>query len=186
MTRRFKAELTERKALILSRFTVLDAMSFCGFEAHARFGHSDICPSCRKSGLNFVISGKGLAGPSLTDAPDVANSVICSHCGFSGDAAAFVAAARGFGHLNLALDAIEAWLDAECRQVDRLPSDGRTGGPVVYCSPLSRPLRVPACSARKKRILKTDVKPLPALPKSEADGPRKRIITLFKKKADGS
>ena len=179
MTRLSRSDLTERKALILARFTLADAIVFCGLERRGRSGVSDVCPSCRKSGLNFIISGAAMFAPRLTDARELAHLAVCSHCSFRGDAAAFVAAARGIRDLNLALDAIEIWLDVQCR-----PFEGSGPCPPAsgHFSPLSQPLRAVGTLPRKKRILKMGVRNLPARAMSKSSDRRKDTLTLFKPK----
>ena len=141
MTRLSKSDLTERKALILARFTLADAIRLCGLERRGRSGVYDMCPSCQMSGLNFIISGAAMFAPRLTDERELAHQAVCSHCSFRGDAATFVAAARGIRDLNLALDAIENWLNAQCRLFEGGAPCPHPSEPTLYYSPLSQPLR---------------------------------------------
>ena len=196
MSRLSKSDLTERKALILARFTLADAIVFCGLERRGRSGVYDMCPSCQMSGLNFIISGAAMFAPRLTDARELAHQAVCSHCNFRGDAAAFVAAARGIRDLNLALDAIEIWLDAQCRLfaggAPCLPrsepprSKPPRSEPTLYFSPLSQPLRTVANAPCKKRRVEIPANPLnDRLAGRDKPAPRQRrkgTLTLFKSK----
>lgn len=140
------AEITERKALIMARFTLFDAQSLCGFAGHVVTGQSDICPSCRVPGLNFVISAKGSAARRLTDDVNAANYALCSACDWRGDAAQFVIAARKIS-VPAALDMIETYLLDHWRpNADRRIQDAKTS---AYHSPLSRPLRAAAHHPRR-------------------------------------
>ena len=85
------ADLTERRALIKTRFSLADACAMCGA---GRDEDAHPCPSCR--------------------APDVdlrADRFSCEVCGAAGDQISFVQMAHSWG-VGRTIGRIEDWLDA--------------------------------------------------------------------------
>ena len=110
-------------------------MQFCGQNHDGR--RQDFCPSCRQPGMNFVVSGCGVAARSLTDDPAAADVAVCSWCPWDGDAVEFVMTARAWSNQAAALDAIEAWLCG-----DRPPAQGVTPAALApaYHSAVNAPI----------------------------------------------
>lgn len=126
-----KSELLERKAIVLSRFSMADALSMCGRDVpdftalqEARKGEAltgiqksieESCPSCRARALEW--SKPSMVGGYWEGVPDAATAVKvrCGICHFSGGSVEFVMANFNINSVSFALGKIEDWIVAECK-----------------------------------------------------------------------
>lgn len=107
----YRSQQTERAALIKARFGFDLARDMLGM---TRRSAGDICPSCRAAGVVFLSAATvpSAMGAMLlpTDDLSTARTFRCGHCPARGDAADYVAAAKGWTEAA-AVSAIEAFIE---------------------------------------------------------------------------
>ena len=122
-----KSDLVEYKALVLSRFGLVDAQAMCGHDVPCFSAPelSEPCPACGSIDLRWLAPG-GASGRfvQVADACDAVR-LLCRHCGFDGDAVTYVMANYNISRTDFALQRIEDYLAGSWgfaqRNTTRLP-----------------------------------------------------------------
>ena len=139
-----KSDLVEHKALVLARFSLVDAQAMCGHViCFERFDH--VCPSCGVSDVCWL-SPVALTGQyQAVDGPADAVRMACRYCPFEGDAVTYVMANFNISRLDFALQRIE----------DYLAGQGPTAfRPLVTPKP-SKMMFKNTARKRRKRVVRT-------------------------------
>jgi len=134
VTRRLdpKSELLERKALVLARFSMVEARAMCShdvpdwdYDSQEEASHNENdrsfstgreqkCPSCGSRDVVWLRPSESVGGRFVvTESAATALRLRCGVCGFAGDAVQYVMANFRISNPAFALDRIEHFLEDE-------------------------------------------------------------------------